>query len=396
MFTKRPRMPQGGILATAKPRVLLVGPDIVGGGGERHFLALSRYLYGGNTDVSVLRNSSDENHTLGRAQCLIDLNWRSRFSYPRIIRRLRKQFNNSGYDCCIGFGLFPSILVYLASRKIQRSTRIISMEITRPIESMKRATRWRQILYTLLRRIAYRGSDLFLANSLDGVQESIDKLGVNGKTARRVPNIIDARNIDREKNKPNPIASVRPYIICVSRLVELKRVNDVLIAFARSTISSSMGLVIVGNGPLKEQLMLLAESLGIRDRVVFTGHVKNPFPILNEASVFVTAAEYEGFSNSVLEAMFCDVPVITSLCSTDAQEMCDQGAAVGFEIGDQSRLAEHITAITSDKTLSGELVRRARDYRAPHSLENAIPVYEDLIGYLLYGASETQIIGSGK
>ena len=77
--------------------------------------------------------------------------------------------------------------------------------------------------------------------------------------------------------------------------------------------------------------------------------------------------------------MFSDVPVITSYCISDAREMCFQGAALGFEVGDHKLLAEHIANVITDKVLNDELIRCARMYRNPHALEYAIPFYEDLI-----------------
>jgi glycosyltransferase involved in cell wall biosynthesis len=107
--------------------------------------------------------------------------------------------------------------------------------------------------------------------------------------------------------------------------------------------------------------------------------LENPIPVLQRASAFVLASEYEGFSNSVLEAMFCSVPVITSFCSSDAREMCEQGAALGFNVGDTVQLSEHISAVLTDEALGQRLVTRAREYCALHSVEKAIPIYENLI-----------------
>ena len=120
-------------------------------------------------------------------------------------------------------------------------------------------------------------------------------------------------------------------------------------------------------------------SLSLQNQVHFTGRLNNPFPVLAQASAFVLASEYEGFSNSILEAMFSDVPVITSFHSSDAREMCDQGAALGFEVGDHKLLAEHIANVITDKALRDELIRCARTYRRPHAMENAIQFYDNLI-----------------
>ena len=77
--------------------------------------------------------------------------------------------------------------------------------------------------------------------------------------------------------------------------------------------------------------------------------------------------------------MFCDVSVITSFCSSDAREICNQGAALGFEVGDLVRLSKHILAMMGDESIGAKLVSRAQTYRAPHELSQAIRVYEALI-----------------
>ena len=209
--------------------------------------------------------------------------------------------------------------------------------------------------------------------------ESVDKLGVDSSKACRVPNIVEDDKINMQSKKHNPYYSDRPYIVCVSRLVQLKRLDDIIQAFAASPISTSIGLVIVGSGPEKHRLISLAATLGISERVKFAGYTGKSIHDLKGVNSLCSASEYEGFSNSVLEAMFSDVPVITSYCSSDAREMCDQGAALGFEVGDYKLLAEHIANVITDKALSDELIRCARAYRRPHALENAIPFYEDLI-----------------
>ncbi len=363
------------------PRVLLVGPDFTGGGGERHFANLSRYLFQGTCDVCVLKNSLRDNPAWLQTQNFIDTGWMNRWCYPRIIRQIREALSNKEYDCCLGFGLFPSMVLFMASRGMDTPPPVISMEITRPIEAMKQSVWYRRILYSQIQRIVYGRSDRFAANSIDGVLEAVSKLGVNTHKTQKVPNIVEAGIIHNEKSKPNPspYTSKQPYFVCLARLVNLKRVDNVIEAFAKIVKSLNISLVILGDGPEKAQLMALAKSLGVYERITFSGHISNPYPVMHGAAGFVSASEYEGISNSILEAMFCDVPVITSFCSSDTREMCDQGAALGFEVGDYKHLAEHIVAVVTDDVLSQELVERAQEYRAPHAMERAIPAYEDLI-----------------
>lgn len=89
----------------------------------------------------------------------------------------------------------------------------------------------------------------------------------------------------------------------------------------------------MGDGKARKALANQVKDMSLEEVVIFTGVLENPFPLLRGAAAFVLASEYEGYSNSLLEAMFCDVPVITSSCSSDADEMARYGAVQSFEIG---------------------------------------------------------------
>ena len=68
-------------------------------------------------------------------------------------------------------------------------------------------------------------------------------------------------------------------------------------------------LILVGPGNDRQRLIDLAASLGIADRVQFTGGVDDPADYLRAADVFVLPSVAEGMSNSLLEAMATALPV---------------------------------------------------------------------------------------
>lgn len=356
------------------PKVLLVGPSLSGGGAEGRFTNIAKYLFGGKCAVAVLFIGDSHGDVLQTK--VTDLGWRGRLSYPRLIWRLLQQMRSQRYDVVMAFGLFPNVIA-LAAFIWAGDTKLIINEITRPeMESKSR----RGKVSDVLRRIFYARSTLITANSIDGLAETCRLVAIPVENGVRVVNVIDSNNIDkRVKDKLDIMMPQGNFIVCVARLEFMKRVDTVIDAFSILAGEVECQLVVIGDGEARSALESQVERLNLQDRVHFTGRLENPFPVLAQASAFVLASEFEGFSNSVLEAMFCDVPVITSYCSSDAREMCDQGAALGFEVGDHRLLAEHITNVVMDKALSDELIRCARAYRKPHALENAIPFYEDLI-----------------
>ncbi len=82
--------------------------------------------------------------------------------------------------------------------------------------------------------------------------------------------------------------------------------------FLKSTGITDAGLVIIGKGRQEAELKALAKNLWVKDRVIFTGWLDNPYPLLSKADLFVALSRNEGISNALLEAMYLKVPVIST------------------------------------------------------------------------------------
>ena len=357
------------------PNVLLVGPSFSGGGAEGRFTNIAQYLFEGKNDVAVLVAQKNKIYPItGR---LIDLEWKSRLSYPKLIWQFRSQNKKQRYQIIMAFGFFPITISILALLFVRCNTKIIINEITRPKLAGQSG---RNKVYNILRRLLYRRGTVITANSIDGLQETCELAGRPYKEGIRVVNVIDTNRLKRKtKEKVDIQIPKERFIICVARLEFMKRIDTVIDALALLTKRIDCQLIIVGDGIAKATLEAQVTRTGLQNKVIFTGTLNNPFPLLTHASALVLASEYEGFSNSVLEAMVCNIPVITSLCSSDAHDMCTQGAALGFEIGDSRNLARHLYSILTNNILRQKLIQHACDYRTPHCLENAIIFYQELI-----------------
>jgi len=367
-------MGQHNYIKPIPPRVLLVGPSFSGGGAEGHFSNIAQHLFDARSDVAVLVTPKIfDRHLTGE---VIDLGWNGRLSYLKIIWRLVRKVRQKKYEVLMSLGFFPSVISIIALLLAGGRTKLIIIEITRP----KRENESSRKVYNRLRRLLYTRSAMITANSIDGLKETCEIANVPVRNGVRVVNVIDVNRLHRMAMEELTISVPDgKFIVCINRLDHMKRIDTVLDAFAFLAGKTDCGLIVVGDGVARTALDLQVDRYGLRDNVIFTGMLDNPFPILARASAFVLASDYEGFSNSVLEAMFCDVPVITSLCSSDAYEMCARGAALGFEVGDYKHLAEQILTVVTNEKICQSLVHQAREYRTPHALENAIPFYESLI-----------------
>jgi len=104
-----------------------------------------------------------------------------------------------------------------------------------------------------------------------------------------------------------------PHLLCVGRLVGLKRHDLVLQALRRIRQRYPYaGLSIAGEGPEKKNLKNLAEKLGLQSSVCFLGYVPDTKRLYEEADIFVLSSDAEGTPISLLEAMAASKPIVAT------------------------------------------------------------------------------------
>ncbi|WP_162308085.1 glycosyltransferase [Segeticoccus rhizosphaerae] len=116
-------------------------------------------------------------------------------------------------------------------------------------------------------------------------------------------------------------------------------------------------LVIVGSGPLQEELQSLALGLGLARAVILAGHQNNPFAILAESDCFVLSSDYEGQPMVILEALVLGLPVV----STDFASV---GGALPENVGLVVDRSVEALAGGMRRALAGEVPKRAFDATA--------------------------------
>lgn len=105
-------------------------------------------------------------------------------------------------------------------------------------------------------------------------------------------------------------------------------------------------LLIMGAGPLEQNLKQLANELGVDKQVIFTGQVPDARKYFKAFDMFVLTSDHEPFGMVLLEAMAADLPIICSNCGGGAEVVGDVGLL--FEFGNANELSEAMLKMTHD------------------------------------------------
>jgi len=154
-----------------------------------------------------------------------------------------------------------------------------------------------------------------------------------------------------------------PYVLYVGNFNPHKNIPRLIRGFALlpGAVRSRHVLVLAGGyGDGRPELARLADSLGLTDRVIFAGRVEDTdLPALySEAAACVTPSLEEGFGTTVLEAMACGAPVISSNRAALPEVVGDAGLL--FDAEQEAELASTLARVLSDPTQADDLRRRSR------------------------------------
>lgn len=168
-------------------------------------------------------------------------------------------------------------------------------------------------------------------------------------------------------------------ILChVSNFRKVKRVEDVVRIFAEVNKELKSKLILAGDGPERYSVEKLVRDLGICDRVIFLGKVRDTAHVLEIADLFLLPSETESFGLAALEAMAVSVPVISS--NTGGIPEVNIHGVTGYlsHVGDVEDMAKNALKILKDdetlNTFKVNALKRAHDF----DLEKILPMYEKI------------------
>lgn len=170
-----------------------------------------------------------------------------------------------------------------------------------------------------------------------------------------------------------------PMILALARMMPQKRLDRLLRAFAMAACTGAR-LVILGDGPERPRLERLSLSLGIADRVDMPGFVEDVLPWLRRADLYALSSDYEGLPAVVIEALACNVPVVTTNCFDGAKALL--AGAAGCAVVPRQDISAFARAIETGLAGTGPRTD-LRDIARGYAIRSATAAHLDALRPLL-------------
>lgn len=190
-----------------------------------------------------------------------------------------------------------------------------------------------------------------------------------------IPNFVDT-----EKYRPGTGGrfyereSDERIIVHTSNFRPVKRVADVVRAFSHIQREIPARLLLVGDGPDREHALATASDTGCLDRVEHVGNLESCEGVLADADLFLLASETESFGLSMLEAMSCGVPCVSTHVGGVHEVLGDTGALTA--LGNPGHMAEAALVFLKDEWRHKQASAAAR--------ERAVTEFRQDLGIDLY------------
>jgi N-acetyl-alpha-D-glucosaminyl L-malate synthase BshA len=234
---------------------------------------------------------------------------------------------------------------------------------------------------------AFAPTITFAINKSDGVTAVSDSLREatldNFQVSRPIEviyNFIDFKRFRRD-NKDHFKRAIAPHgeriLIHVSNFRPVKRVDDVIYIFKIVNDQTPSKLLLIGDGPERSRCEDLSRRLGLTKDIRFLGKQDAVEELLAVADVFLLPSASESFGLAALEAMACEVPVISSDVGGIPEVNLDGVTGFTSGVGMVDKMAEDVMRIfKSEKTLQ-KFREAALEQAARFDIEVMIPKYEN-------------------
>lgn len=206
-----------------------------------------------------------------------------------------------------------------------------------------------------------------------GIPKNKLSLIYNGVDITKYQSNYDIESLKRQLGLKDEV-----ILIHVGRLVEDKGQRYLLEAVSKLDVSYNIKLLMVGDGPKREELVKLANDLNIQDKVLFLGFINDLIPILAMSDIFVLPSIREAISIALIQAMCIGKPCIASNTGGIPEVVSSQNGIL-VEPKDVEGLKAAISTLYSNKDLRTVIGNRNKEKAIKNfDLKDSAKILEDI------------------
>lgn len=355
-----------------KDNIMMIIPTLSSGGAERTLSNLANSLKDYYNIKFVVFDAQKNIYKCDVP--IIDLNITSKigrvgkaYNLIKKIIKVKKIKKNEKIKCTISFLQTPNLINVLTKGKDK-----VIISIRNEASKYNKKTDY----YTI------KHADLVVAISRMVEYGIIDKFQIEKKKSKTIYNGCDINRIQKQAKMDENIKFKEVFnannkvIINIGRLTNQKGQWHLIRAFKLVVEKvKNAKLVILGEGELEGYLRELISDLDLENKVLLIGFTSNPYKYMIKSDVFVFSSLYEGLGNSILEAMACQLPIISTDCKSgpreilapntdlkstcDDVEKCEYGILVPVCDGTYYRANDKITE--EEKKLADAIIKMIND-----------------------------------
>lgn len=226
----------------------------------------------------------------------------------------------------------------------------------------------------------------FSINKSDGVtavseslrQQTLDLFDIK-KDIRVIYNFIDFdrfKKIDKDHFKRAIAPNGERILTHTSNFRKVKRIEDVILVFKKVYEKIPSKLLLIGDGPERHAMEELCRKLDLSHEVRFLGKQDAIEELLAVSDLFIMASESESFGLAALEAMACEVPVISTNVGGLPEVNIHGETGYLSEVGDIEQMAHHAITILSDEEKLQQFRKNALAQARRFDIDKILPQYE--------------------
>ena len=342
-------------------KVIFLTAGMTGGGTERVIAILANYFIEKEYEVEIVMTARDEvEYELNPSIVISTLGGRTGGSLKKRVERickLRNIMKNNKEATILSFGTETNCFALLAG--FGRKKKLVISERNDP--------------YQRLRNMVYRLADKLVFQTEDAAKCFSKRIARKGVV---IPNPISDHLPECYEGER------RKEIVAVGRIEPQKNHRLLLDAFAVfSHTHPEYQLCIYGKGELQSDLEKQAKDLGIAEQVKFPGFASDVLQRIRTSAMYVLSSDYEGISNSLLEAMGIGLPVISTDCPIGGSKMLIESGINGILVpmNDVKSLAEAMCRVADEKTFAENIACQAKHVREKYSVTSICKEWEKVV-----------------